>query len=72
MWVLNIQAEVLRLGGADVAINFLELLDNNIGPKGATALGAALSYGHNVSLLTLKLDYNQSLGSEGKERLYRL
>ena len=26
-------AEVLRLGGADVKIAFLELLDDNIGPK---------------------------------------
>jgi hypothetical protein len=56
---------VLRLGGADVAVSFLELLDNNIGPKGANALGASLSFGYNISLLTLKLDYNQSMGSEG-------
>jgi hypothetical protein len=44
----------------------LELLDNNIGPKGANALGASLAFGNNISLLTLKLDYNQSMGSEGK------
>ena len=31
--------KVLRLGGADVAIGYLELLQNNIGPRGATGLG---------------------------------
>lgn len=40
-------------------------MDCNVGPKGANALGNSLSYGHNVSLLTLKLDYNHTLGSEG-------
>jgi hypothetical protein len=48
-----------------VKIFYLELFDNNIGPKGASALGASLSYGHNLSLLTLKLDFNQSMGTEG-------
>jgi hypothetical protein len=61
------KAEVLRLGGAEVAISYLELLDCNIGPKGANGMGMALSYGHNVSLLTLKLDYNHTLGSDGKQ-----
>lgn len=61
-----LQAEVLRLGGSDVKLFYLELLDNNIGPRGANALGASLSYGHNLSLLTLKLDFNQSLGNDGK------
>jgi hypothetical protein len=56
---------VLRLGGAEVKISFLELFDNNIGPRGANALGMALSFGHNLSLLTLKLDYNPTLGDEG-------
>ena len=32
-------AEALRLGGAEVKIAFLELLDNNIGPRGAMGLG---------------------------------
>jgi hypothetical protein len=59
------QAELLRLGGADVKISFLELIDNNIGPRGANALGMSLSFGHNLSLLTLKLDYNPTLGDEG-------
>lgn len=53
------------MGGADVKLSFLELFDNNIGPKGANALGSALSYGHNLSLLTLKLDYNATIGDEG-------
>lgn len=56
---------MLRLGGADVAISYLELLDNNVGWKGANALGISLSYGHNISLLTLKLDYNHTLGDDG-------
>ena len=56
---------MLRLGGADVKISFLELFDNNIGSRGANALGTSLSYGHNLSLLTLKLDYNPTIGDEG-------
>eukprot|EP01035_Chromulina_nebulosa_P024512 gene24512-31919_t len=58
-------AEVLRLGGADVRLLYLELLDCNVGAKGANALGSSLSHGHNLSLLTLKLDYNATLGDEG-------
>jgi Ran GTPase-activating protein (RanGAP) involved in mRNA processing and transport len=57
------------LGGAEVKISFLELFDSNIGPKGAKALGMSLSYGHNLSLLTLKLDYNGTLGDEGVAHL---
>lgn len=64
-------AEVLRLGGAEVAISYLELLDNNIGSRGCNALGQALSFGHNVSLLTLKLDYNVQLGTDGCNMLCR-
>ena len=56
-------AEVLRLGGADVKIGYLELLDNNIGPKGAMSIGQSLAQGRNLSLLTLRLDYNASLGT---------
>jgi hypothetical protein len=48
-----------------VKLLFLELLDDNIGPRGALALGTALSQGNNLSLLTLKLDYNSTLGSQG-------
>ncbi|KAJ8606000.1 hypothetical protein CTAYLR_010125 [Chrysophaeum taylorii] len=58
-------AELLRLGGAEIAITFLELLDNNVGAAGARCLGQALMYGQNRSLVTLKLDYNYTLGSEG-------
>lgn len=58
-------AELLRLGGAEVTIVYLELLDNNIGPPGARYLGQSLMYGQNRSLRTLKLDYNLKLGSEG-------
>ena len=46
-------------------ISFLELLDVGVGPKGALALGQSLSKGKNLSLCTLKLDYNVSLGAEG-------
>ena len=60
---------MLRLGGADVKISYLELFDNNIGPMGGLALGHALSFGHNLSLLTLKLDYNSSFGSQGSSAL---
>lgn len=64
-------AEVLRLGGADVALTYLELLDNGISIRGANALGSSLSFGHNISLLTLKLDYNQTLGDDGLVALCR-
>ncbi|CAN0444931.1 unnamed protein product, partial [Ectocarpus sp. 12 AP-2014] len=64
-------AEVLRLGGAEVKLEYVELFDDNIGPTGATALGQSLSIGCNKSLLSLKLDYNPSLGSEGTAALCR-
>ena len=64
-------AEILRLGGAEVKISFLELLDNNIGPRGCLALGTALSKGNNLSLLTLSLDYNMTVGSQGCINLCR-
>ena len=56
---------MLRLGGAEVAISYLELLDDNVGPRGAHYLGASLSQNNNLSLLTLKLDFNSTLGLEG-------
>jgi Ran GTPase-activating protein (RanGAP) involved in mRNA processing and transport len=62
---------VLRLGGAEVKISYLELFDNEIGPRGALALGVALSKGHNLSLLTLKLDFNTQLGNTGIANLCR-
>jgi hypothetical protein len=58
-------AEVLRLGGAEVQPAYLELLDVGIGPKGCMALGQSLAKGKNLSLCTLKLDYNVSIGGEG-------
>ena len=64
-------AELLRLGGADVAIAYLELFDNNVGARGALALGRSLSCDMNKSLMTLKLDYNSSLGAEGVTALCR-
>jgi len=64
-------AELLRLGGAEVQLNYLELWDDNIGPRGALALGRSLMVGNNRSLLTLKLDYNRTLGTEGVAALCR-
>ena len=64
-------AEVLRLGGAEVKLNYLELLDNNIGARGCLALGYALAKGNNVSLLTLNLDYNKEIGALGVANLTR-
>ena len=58
-------AEILRLGGAELPMAYLEMLDCNVGFRGAKALGQSLMCGHNKSLLTLKLDYNASLGSNG-------
>ena len=78
MWRTNVGdegtsavSEVLRLGGAEVQISYLELLDNNISIKGCMALGSALSIGGNRSLLTLKLDYNLSIGTAGVDYLCR-
>ncbi len=72
IWRGNVQddgasaiAEVLRLGGAEVQLQYVELIDCNVGPRGALALGSSLSIGNNLSLLTLKLDYNASLGTAG-------
>lgn len=56
---------MLHLGGAEVAISYLELLDDNVGPRGAHYLGSSLSQNNNLSLLTLKLDFNSTLGLEG-------
>ena len=64
-------AEVLKLGGAEVKLSYLELLDNNIGPRGCLGLGYSLAKGNNVSLLTLNLDYNSSIGALGVQNLSR-
>lgn len=68
---VNSVAEVLRLGGGDVIITYLEILDDIIGPKGALALGHSLSFGQNLSLQILKLDYNINFGVEGTYNLCR-
>jgi len=67
----NSVAEVLRLGGGDVIITYLEIIDDIIGPKGALALGHSLSFGQNLSLQILKLDYNSHFGVEGLYNLCR-
>lgn len=64
-------AQVLQLGGAEVKLNYLELLDNNIGPRGCLALGHSLAKGGNLSLLTLNLDYNGLIGTLGVQNLCR-
>lgn len=61
----------MRLGGADVQISYLELLDCNVGPRGGLAIGASLAQRCNLSLLTLKLDYNTTLGATGVINLSR-
>ena len=63
---------MLRLGGAEVVISYLELLDDNVGPRGAHYLGASLSQNNNLSLLTLKLDFNSTLGLEGMKLLIQV
>ena len=38
-------AEILRLGGAELQLSYLELINNNIGANGAKSLGRSLSFG---------------------------
>jgi len=64
-------AEVLRLGGAECPLQYLELFDNNIGVRGCRALGVAIMVGGNKSLQTLRLDYNNDIGSEGVSNICR-
>ena len=45
------------------------MLDNNLTYRSGIALGNSLSAGHNLSLLTLKLDYNIEFGSNGLHHL---
>ena len=63
-------AEILRLGGAEVAIDYLELSNNKISIDGCRALGSALMVGGNRSLLKLDLSYND-IGSGGAAALSR-
>lgn len=58
-------AEVLRLGGAEVKLVYLELIETGIGPIGAHALGHSLSRWNNLSLLNLKIEFNPNFGSLG-------
>ena len=58
-------SELLRLGGAELQLAYLELFNNGIGATGAFALGRSLSCMMNRSLITLSLDYNMTLKSEG-------
>jgi hypothetical protein len=64
-------AELLRLGGAEIRLSYLEILDDSIGPRGCNSLGISLSMGKNLSLLTLKLDYNRGIGTQGAVNLLR-
>lgn len=64
-------AELLRLGGGEVKLTYLELLNCGVGARGAGSIGAALAVGGNLSLLTLKLDYNTALGGLGVRALCR-
>lgn len=66
---VNAISELLRLGGSDVKLSYLELLDNNLTYRSGMSLGAALSIGNNLSLLTLKLDYNRNFGDLGVHHL---
>ena len=60
-------AEILRLGGSELRLVFLELLDANIEANGTAAIGRAMSM--NKSLLCLILDFNRSLGVDGVANL---
>lgn len=59
------QADVLLHGLDLVQITHLQLMDNQIGGPGCLALGEALMLGGNTSLMTLRLDHNAGMGTEG-------
>eukprot|EP00804_Cyclotella_cryptica_P002641 CCRYP_010446-RA/>CCRYP_010446-RA protein AED:0.08 eAED:0.06 QI:0/0/0/0.5/1/1/2/0/357 len=46
-------------------MEYLELMDNDIGRDGAMALGRSLSVGMNTTLRSLVLDFNRTLASDG-------
>lgn len=46
-------------------LEYMELIDNDIGRDGACALGKSLSVGMNRTLVALVLDLNRTLGSDG-------
>ena len=62
-------AQLLAEGGEDVKILFLQLLDCKVSIRGCESLGNALKIGANKSLVTLQLDHNQTVGSEGVKAL---
>lgn len=57
---------MLRLGGAEVKLVYLEFLEMDMRPLGGLALGRALSRGNNLSLLTLKIEFSPEFGATGK------
>jgi Ran GTPase-activating protein (RanGAP) involved in mRNA processing and transport len=57
-------AELLRMAGALLRVNVLDLSDNGIGARGAAALGAALDRTGNKSVGVLRLDANRTLAEE--------
>lgn len=50
-------------------LEYIELINNDIGPVGALALGRSLCVGMNRTLTTLVLDFNKTLESTGIEAL---
>ena len=58
-------------GGNEIAVSYVELMDNNIGARGCEALGAALDCapGKVNKIVSLKLDYNGTIGCEGAAAL---
>lgn len=50
-------------------LEYIELINNDIGCDGALALGRSLCVGMNKTLTTLILDFNKTLGSQGVEAL---
>jgi hypothetical protein len=66
-------ADYLVKGGGDIAVSYVELMDNNIGARGCCALGEALDCGPDKKapskVVSLKLDYNSTIGCDGVEAL---
>lgn len=63
------EGEVSVVEQPEWKIECLELMDNDIGPSGAHAIGRALSVGMNKTLTSLVLDFNRTLQSAGVELL---
>jgi len=67
-------AELIKLGGgaAPMALSYVDLMDNRIGPRGCAALGAALDCMGEPGpskVVTLNLANNEMIGDEGCEAL---